>query len=169
MARIWRLTTHHKYQLDALDWYRSERFIALNWGWTGDLRTDEPAASEQAIQKLIGPTDDHHAARCLWEFWRVMETNDLVILRLSDEYSNDCVVRVGDYYWDRTYPPKINHYPDCDEYEWQGHLYKRNWEYFHRRRMAFVGNMNDARQLWESTAIAPGYSVYMALNQRVYK
>ena len=103
MAKIWRLATHHKYQLDALDWYRSERFIALNWGWTGDLRTDEPAASEQAIQELIGPTDDHHAARCLWEFWRVMEINDLVILRLSDEYSNDCVVRVGDYYWAVSY------------------------------------------------------------------
>ncbi len=168
MAKIWRLVTHHKYQRDALDWYRSERFIALNWGWTGDLRIHQPT-DPLAVDQLIKPTSDPHAAQCLWDFFRVMEIDDLVILRLSDEYVNDCVVKVGCYYWDKTYPPKLNQYPDCQEYEWQGYLYRKNWEYFHRREMTFVGQAAEAEQLWESTEMAPGYSVYMALNQRVYK
>lgn len=32
------------------------------------------------------------------DFFRVMEINDLVILRLGDECINDCVVRVGGYF-----------------------------------------------------------------------
>lgn len=40
---------------------------------------------------------------------------------------------------------------------------------FTTREMAFVGQAAEAKQLWESTEMAPEYSVYMALNQRIYK
>lgn len=118
-VNVWRLITHHSDRQGALAWTKQNGRIALGWGVIGDLREqgfgsadDIRDAIRQAYRDGRHPTQNSgNGGPSLWDFYRTMQPDDLVIL--SAKLARELVVQVeGPYEWREDVPlPEIyKHY-----------------------------------------------------------
>lgn len=148
---VWRLILHHQDPGVALEWTRSNKRIAVAWGYIGDIKEHNYLSSKDigaAIRcnypelrnsGLGGPS--------LWNFYQEMQRGDLVIVAKGSSGKSPnrcCVVRiVGDYEY-RTQDSKKLH------------------DYDHQRKITFTDL--DADKLWEEVGgAATGESIRRAV------
>lgn len=140
---VWRLVTHHSDSATALRAIREEEEIALGWNLVGDAGEYGSAkeiseAAKAAYPEL--PTAPFSGTQ-LWNFSRVMEPGDLVIVGVGERRL--FVVEVaGDYYYEEGDPSESR--------------------YLHRRPA--VATDLDAEAVWrDSGGVAEGEGIRWAL------
>ncbi len=151
---LWRLITHHEYPDDALQWYLNHSLIALGWGDIGDLQNQQINCQTDIsvlCNQVYGPGNTGECGRCLWDFWQIMATGDLVILGTGGGYRACVVEVVGNYFFDITYPPSVNA--------------QRLDGYYYRREVKLTNYNADV--LWRRSNLAPGANIRFALCSRI--
>lgn len=81
--KVWRLITHHADPGGALDWCWRNRRIAIGWGQIGNIDVEGyNSASEiaDAITQHYPNDAGSGGGPSLWNFYKKMQKDDLVIL-----------------------------------------------------------------------------------------
>lgn len=147
MATVWRLITHWHEPKEAAAWSRSNGRIGMGWN-PGDVRRfSSPRAISDAVRDAHpGLPNWPFSGQQLWDFSRVMQQGDLVILSVSSY--RDAVVQVtGDYEYHNEEKEGVSSVPFG----------------LHHQRTAAVTALNPDR-LWQAAGKrAPGYGIYWTL------
>lgn len=81
---VWRLMTHHERPEELLRWAKTAQRIAIGWGRIGDLNarchTSPESIRDAILRAYPGARNAQPGCQSLWDFWRSVKPNDLVIL-----------------------------------------------------------------------------------------
>jgi hypothetical protein len=148
-VKVWRLITHHILDQKEvmLRWAVASQRLAIGWGLIGDLvkgnHTSPRSIRGSILQKYPEADNAPAGGQSLWDLWRTMQNDDLVILSTGKRRA--AVMRVvGPYVFDPVGQP-----PPLDGYQ-------------HQREGEVVDVDPDA--LWERAGrMAPACNVYAPL------
>jgi hypothetical protein len=86
---VWRLVAHHEDPEGATEWAIAAGKVAVGWGSSGDLRDLAPSSATEISRSLPSVYPDlqnaHLGGPSLWNFFKLMEIGDLVIVSGASE------------------------------------------------------------------------------------
>lgn len=144
--KVWRLITHHVADQKEvmLRWALTSQRLAIGWGLIGDLSKSHHSSPESIrksiLQEYLGIKNARAGGQSLWDMWRTVRRDDLVIV--STGRRRAAVMRVvGPYEFDR-----IGQAPPLHGYQ-------------HQREGEMLDTDPDV--LWDRAGgMATGYNVY---------
>jgi len=150
--RVWRLITHHEDKEGALFWTRQQGRIAIGWGRIGNMRDLKYSSADEITEAIktkysLFP-NPHLGGASLWNFYTVIEKQDLVIL--SARKPRELVVEVeGDYEW-RGPTIEANDAP-------------RGGDYWHQRRIRLRRDLDPEQLCRKAGGAATGQNIHQTL------
>lgn len=70
--KIWRLVSHHINPVEAAQVYKEEGFIAVGWGYVGDLAKIQPQSPQELSDAILKGWPESknygYGGRVLWSF-----------------------------------------------------------------------------------------------------